>query len=306
VQNQWWRVMIFIPSILIVINTIFLLTAFHRDTPKWLFLVKKDKDLCEESLKRIYLRKEDVDQMIEDLQQLEEQQGNEIPLKTLFCSKKYHKRVLLACALFIGQQTSGIDVLFQYSDAIFLSDVSERKTATIYTIIIGFTQLIAGICAIFTIEHFGRRGLLIFGGVMVILCLYSLSVLYYFELFIPVFCVFLVFSFFNGISLSPLPFVIGCDLMPVKTLHYGITVNYITNFIITETFLYLKALAKLSGTMLIFAILTSIILIIIIVFFKETKGLTFSEVDCIYTDVTMNGKLIDSNTNTKTIRDITY
>jgi SP family arabinose:H+ symporter-like MFS transporter len=283
VGDQWWRFMVGFPAIFNILNTILLLYVFKYDTPKYLFMIKKDETATRKSLNSIYKRDEDSEEVIKDLKMLLSQQEEEMTFSSLF-NKKYRKRMLIGIALFIGQQACGIDALIMYSDEIFLNDVDDRKTATMFTIFIGLSQMLSSVCAIFIIEHLGRRKLFLGGTGLVIVFLSALSVCYYMNLFSPIVYLFVAFTFVNGTSLSPLPFVIGSDIIPEKGFPLGVALNYVTSFSVTQTFLFLKTAIGLSGTMSIYTVLTICTFIIGAIFLKETKGLSYDEIDLLYTD----------------------
>lgn len=280
-ENQWWRVMISFPGVLTFLNMIFLIFIFRHDTPKYLYINKKDELKCIESLSTIYNDTKGVVSMTKDYEDLSLVQESTVLFKDLF-GRKYRYRLFIVVVIMIAQQSCGIDALLMYSNEIFMKDIKDKSLATIYTNIIGFTQVFSALVAIFIIERLGRRVLLITGLIFITLTLFSIS-LFYSEILkftAPVIPLFIFFVFCNGMSLSPLSYIYAPDLLPDTGVSFGMMCNYFSSFAVAQTFLFLDdSSLGISGTMCIYASTTLFALVVSIFCIKETRGLSASEID---------------------------
>ena len=190
-------------------------------------------------------------------------------------SKKYILRFFIVTVILIAQQACGIDAILMYSNNIFLDNITDKKLATIYTNLIGLTQVISALCVIFIIERLGRRTLLIIGLAFITISLYSIAGMYYINVFDPVVYLILFFIFCNGMSLSPLSYVYAADLLPENGVGIGMMFNFLTSFLVSQSFLYLKdSFLGIAGTITIYATWTFVTFIISIFYVKETRGLS--------------------------------
>ncbi len=92
-----------------------------------------------------------------------------------FCAK-YHKPILLAVAIAMFNQLSGINAVLYYAKDIFQMAGASKESALLQPVIIGLTNLVFTIAAMAVIDHFGRRRLMLVGSIGYIL---SLSVAAY-------------------------------------------------------------------------------------------------------------------------------
>jgi sugar porter (SP) family MFS transporter len=281
--DQWWRVMISIPGIINAINMLCLLLIFKEEPPKYLYVKKKNIYAAEKSLKCIYKRPEDIVQMLKDYEKFYHVENSRISMRQLF-SKKYRKRLFMACVLMIGQLVSGSDVIFMFSDHIYHHIVQNKKTATIYSIFTGLSMVISGICSIFIIEKFGRRKLLLIGETLIVTILLSISILYYLEI-ISIFIIylFIVLVFMVGISISPICYIYASDILPENGVSLAVVCNYLTDFILCTSYLFMeKSFLNMYGTIGLYCLCCFIVLILSLSYVKETKNLSARQIDDLF------------------------
>jgi hypothetical protein len=126
------------------------------------------------------------------------------------------------------------------------------------------------------IEKFGRKSLLVWGQLLIVLNLASISILYYLEYKgIIIIYLYRLFMFLNGISFQPIASLYSADILPETGVGIVMIVNNIWNFLICEFFLYMiqSSLGE-WGTIGIYAFCTFLILIFTIIYAKETKNLS--------------------------------
>jgi len=280
--SSWWRVILSFPGFFVFFNFVFLLICFKSETPNYLYLIRNDKYRAQRSLESIYFEKSDISIIMNDLEKLSKLQPEQITLMELF-SKKYRKRFILVVFLLITEQASGIDAILMYSDSIFIKNVNSKKIATLYTNFIGIFQVLAGISTMIIIEKFGRKVLLVVGQFLLIIFLWSLAYLYYYDIFTPVIYFMIASVYINGTTLSPVSFIYAAEVLPEIGIGIGMALNNFTSFLVTQSFKYMCNSAKnIYGTMLIYSSFLCINLIITIVFLKETRGLSAEKIDRMY------------------------
>lgn len=282
-QNQWWRVMVVIPGILTGINMFMLLFVFKWETPKYLYITRKDEKGAKESLRTIYKKEEDVEEMIRDYEQLSRQQDSEVSSLDL-CSKKYRVRLFIACVLMIGQQIGGADVVFMYSDHIYMAIVGDKKTATIYTLFTGLSVVIAGFISVFVIERIGRRKLFLVGHTLIVSNLAIISLLYYYDyISTAIIYLFMFFIFTYGISIGPICYIYATDVLPESGVGISVLFNYLSSFICAQTFLFMEgSFLKEQGTFGLYGLASLTVLILGYKYMKETRNKSANQIDKLF------------------------
>lgn len=86
-------------------------------------------------------------------------------LKEPLLQRRYMKPVLLAVAIAVFNQLSGINALMYYAPHIFRMAGAGEDSALLQTVAVGGTNLILTMLALLMIDHFGRRRLMLVGSV---------------------------------------------------------------------------------------------------------------------------------------------
>jgi MFS family permease len=282
-QNEWWRIMVALPAITSLINMLCLIFVFRMDTPKYLYIFKGDVNQTKKCLRTIYKREEDVEEMCKDYSKLDNNHGSEVSFKNLF-SKKYRKRLFIACVLMIAQQMNGADVFLMYSDHIYIQIVKDEKIATIFTLFTGLSIVLASITSLFIIEKFGRRNLFLIGQTFIVLDLFVISFLYYLEdISMKIIYLIILFIFMHGLSIGPIAYIYASDVVPEKGVSIAVIFNLLTSYFCTQTFLFFeKSPLKLPGTIGFYGCSSLLMLIIGILYMKETKNKSGTQIDKLF------------------------
>ena len=99
--------------------------------------------------------------------------------KEAFFQKKYTKPILLAVAIAMFNQLSGINALMYYAPFIFKMTGAGEESALLQTLAVGGTNLIFTMAALLIIDHIGRRKLMLVGSIGYILSLGSAAWAFY-------------------------------------------------------------------------------------------------------------------------------
>ena len=156
--DENWRWMFGVMTIPAVI--FFILLFFVPESPRWL-VKKKDIDKARGVLESIGA--EDVDNELGGIiNSLKEETGQ--GSAKLF-QKKYRFAIMCAVLLAIFNQLSGINVIMYYAPMIFEKAGASTGAAMLQAVAVGVTNMFFTIIAMFFIDKFGRKTLLLIGAV---------------------------------------------------------------------------------------------------------------------------------------------
>jgi SP family sugar:H+ symporter-like MFS transporter len=158
-QDHKWGWRLSNGVILIAPITIMIGIFFCPETPRWLFK-KKGRESAEKSLKRI--RKiDDVTPELNAIADVVREEGNMMSIRELFTTKKMLQRLGIGVGLHILQQATGINPIFTYGGIIY-QDILGKGIISL--LVLSGTNLLSTIPALFLFDRLGRRNLLIFSG----------------------------------------------------------------------------------------------------------------------------------------------
>lgn len=149
----------------------FVLLFFITRSPRWLVKIGREKEALD------VIRKVNSDENPETLlSEIKESLREEAATHGISIFKKsYFRLVLIGIAVGMFNQLAGINVIMYYSTDIFRDAGFSGESALMQSVLIGFTNLIFTIVAMFVIDRFGRKFLLYIGaaGMSVFLGLFS-------------------------------------------------------------------------------------------------------------------------------------
>ena len=174
-QVDVWRAMLgleLFPAFLWLIGLFFI-----PKSPRWL-LLKQAKQEAKHVLDKLYT-KQQARELLSEMDHIPAQFSSVLSrLSTLF-AKKHRFILMMGLLLAIAQQISGINVIFFYAPVIFEQSGIGTNSAFAQAAWIGVINVLFTFVAIVTIDHFGRKPLLIIGmtGVCVsmLLCSYGFN-----------------------------------------------------------------------------------------------------------------------------------
>ena len=179
-----WHLMLSLPFFFAIVDILLLLTL--PESPTWLEVRGKEKG--EESVR----------------------------FGDLFRGK-VGKVVFLGCMLAFFQQITGINVVVNYAPGI-LDKLGVGSDPLLQTVYIGIANLIFTIIALWLVDKFGRKTLLITGGIGCFFCLGYLTYAYSIAnpSAIGVLIAIIGFIGFFALSFSPLMFVVTAEMYPSR------------------------------------------------------------------------------------------
>ncbi|XP_077260229.1 solute carrier family 2, facilitated glucose transporter member 1 isoform X4 [Temnothorax americanus] len=276
-----WHIMLasFSPLCLIAL----LLTITLPESPKYLYIIRGEQGKALKELSR--LRNMDITLLQNEIAGLQEELAVRSTSKTWSIKRVLREPTVrlplfLVCLMQFGQQLSGINAVFYYSNTIFLGaglGITGAQYATLGT---GVANIGMAVISVPIMSLFSRRKVFFLSCYLCIGCLIVLRIsiaLLHKASFMPWVCTVSVLAYviFYGIGLGPIPFFIGSELFDVgprpAAMSLGSVFNWGGNFLVGMLFPLLQA-AIGSYVFLIFAGAILILVQINQIYLPETRG----------------------------------
>lgn len=169
-----WRWMFGIETLPAALFFILLFTTVK--SPRWL-MQRGFLEQAEKVLASLQTNKEKVSEEINNIKASLDKDKNS--LNEPFFQKKYTKPILLAFAIAMFNQLSGINALMYFAPRIFKMAGFDESAALLSSVGVGFVNLAFTMAALAIIDHFGRRKLMLVGSVGYILSLSATAWAFY-------------------------------------------------------------------------------------------------------------------------------
>lgn len=191
------------------------------------------------------------------------------------------KVLVIGILLSVFQQFVGINVVLYYAPTIFKSLGFGTDAALWQTVIMGFVNIIFTLIAIFTVDKFGRKPLLIIGSTGMAIGMFAIALLAYFETIgIGTLIFIIIYSASFMMSWGPICWVLISEIFPNtirgKAVAIAVAAQWISNFIVSSTF---PALASMSVpfTYAIYGFMSVLSALFVWRLVPETKGKTLED-----------------------------
>lgn len=278
-----WRYMLSIPAVFGIFYLIYLLTSFP-ESPRWL-LSKGNEDNAIEVLRKIggeELIMNDLPEMKKTLDY--EHKNDQVSIKELFKGKT-GKVVLIGSLIAAFQQLTGVNAVIMFAPDIFQAAGSMREDSLFQSIIVGLINFLMTIVALRLVDTKGRKTLLLWGAIGMIISLSYLT----FEFSgstpnpIGVLIALLVYISFFAASFAPVMWVIISEIYPNRikglAMSFSTAVTWLCAFL---TIQFAPVISNSLGVNYLFGIF-GIFCIIAFAFVKiwipETKGKTLEQIE---------------------------
>lgn len=301
-DHRWgWRLsngVILIAPIIIMVG-IFLCP----ESPRWLYK-NKSRISAETSLKKIR-RIDDVSGELEAIQHAIEEESHQLSLKELFTTKKMIERIAVGMGMHIFQQATGINPIFTFGGMIFENVLGK---GIISLLILSAANLLSTIPALFLFDILGRRNLLIFCGLgmvighlvsatvfavgctvtkavlndsltmdEVITCKPSAGIL------MLLFTVLFVACF--ALSWGPIAWIYAAEIYPLNVRATAISLTTGSNWFIGMIMAYILELITplgIHGVFYLFSSLTLMAVAFVYLFCPETRGVLLEDIEEVF------------------------
>lgn len=276
--SDGWRWMFFsgvIPSILF-----FILLLFIPETPRYLMIKGK-----EEKALNIIARitgNEDAYMVQNEIRQTLTEKN------TPWLSYGF-RVIFLGLVLSVFQQFIGINVVLYYAGNIFRNMGASTNTSLLQTIIVGAINMVFTVIAIFTVDRFGRRPLMITGAVIMAVSMLFLGLSFYGN-HTGVIALIFMLTYIAGFSMSwgPVTWVLLSEIFPNSirgAMSIAVATLWIANLIVSWTFpilndnLWLTMKFNHGFSYWIYGFMGILAALFVYRFVPETKGKSLEEIE---------------------------
>lgn len=274
-----WRWMFWacgVPSVLF-----FLFTFFIPESPRWLLKAGKAKaafPILEKIGGNVYAQQE-VESIKTSLNDLNEK----VDFKTLF-NPIYSLVLIIGIVVAVFQQWCGINVVFNYAEEIFAA-AGYGVSDTLFNIVItGSVNLVFTFVAMFTVDKWGRKKLMVFGSCGLALNYILLGSAFFFHLKgIAVLILVLTAIAIYAMSLAPIVWVILSEIFPNQIRGAAMALAtfalWVACFVLTYTFPLLNKSLGAAGTFWVYSGICLLGFIFILLKLPETKGKSLEKIE---------------------------
>ena len=276
--EEIWRAMLGSESIPALV---FLLLLFLvPKSPRWLTM-KGQKDKAKEILLK-FVDEEKANREINDIEtNLAKESGG---LKMVF-SGGFRTAMIIGIALALLSQVSGINAIIYYGPKILEEAGLQIGEALGGQVIIGIVNVLFTIVALWKIDQLGRKPLLLFGVLGIILSLVIVGSLFYFEVDNTYLLMTFILTFIAcfAFSYGPVIWVLLSEIYPLRIRGTAMSLATMavwvgTTFVGQMTPWFLENL-QAHGTFWFFAICTLPAIYIAVKVMPETKGKSLEEIE---------------------------
>ena len=311
-QNHKWGWRLSNGIILILPLVLMIGIFFCPETPRWLFK-KKGRISAEKSLKRI--RK--IDNVTAELDAIADgihEEGNQVSIKELFTTKKMLKRLGIGMTIHIFLQTSGISPIFAYGGIIFESILG---SGIISLLILSGANMLSTIPALFLFDRIGRRNLLIFCGLGMVIGHFVTATVFltgcnviktvnndiivneqvnckiHAGILMLIFTVIYIVCF--ALSWGAICWIYAAEIYPLNVRARAMSLTTASHWfmcIIMSYILELIAPIGIHGVFYLFSVLCFFAVIFVYLFCPETKGILLEDIEQVFDNFQLKDRKI--------------
>jgi len=211
-------------------------------------------------------------------------------LVEMFTVPRNRNAALASFIVMFGQQFCGVNVIAYYSSTVFFQSGFSRVSSLLSSFGFGLINFLFALPAVFTIDTFGRRNLLLFTFPFMAICLLITG----FSFWAPtrngrlagVSLGIYLFSMFYSPGEGPVPFTYSAEAFPLYIRDLGMSfataTTWFFNFVLSITFPSLLAAFKPQGAFGFYAAWCCVLWVLILLFVRETKERTLEELDQVF------------------------
>jgi SP family arabinose:H+ symporter-like MFS transporter len=260
----------------------FLLMFFMPESPRWLLKYGRDEQAAG-ILSRLGGDKYAMT-AIEDIKKtLASEEIARVNFRDLL-EPKLRRIVMLGVFLAVLQQWCGINVIFNYAQEVFAAAGYGVSGIMLNIVITGIVNLLFTFVAIYTVDRFGRRILMLIGAGGLAGIYAILGAGYYFQS-TGIHMLILVISAIAcyAMSLAPITWVVISEIFPNRirgaAMSVAVSSLWIGCTVLTLTFPYLKAGLGAHGAFWLYGIICIIGFVVILRKLPETRGKSLEDIE---------------------------
>ncbi len=198
--------------------------------------------------------------------------------------------VIIGLTLSMLQQLVGINAVLYYAPLMFANMGSSTNSALLQTVIVGTANLVFTLLAIFTVDHWGRKPLLVAGAALMALAMLALGTLFNGGTF-GLAALIAVLAYIAGFAFSwgPVTWVLLSEMYPNsikgKAMGLAVTAQWLTNLLVSWSFKVLDGNSWLIGhfnhgfAYWLYGVMSLLAMVFVIRYVPETKGRTLESIE---------------------------
>jgi len=265
-----------VPSLLFALGVLLM-----PESPRW--LVKQGEY---EPAEKILARVSGGQQAHRELEEIREAVAQEQGSVSQLFQAGLRKPMLIAVALAILQQVTGINTILYYSSIILTrNQASSAGEALRANVVVGLISLVATLIALWIIDKVGRKPLLLAASGGMGLSLVGLGIGFHQPSSPQGLILLMIFSYvsFFSVGMGPAVWVVISELFPTRLRGRAMAIATIflwtACLVVTLTFLSLMNALTPSGTFWLYAFICLLTFLFIWRTLPETKGKTLEEIE---------------------------
>lgn len=278
-----WRYMLAVPGAFGILFLIFLIVKFP-ESPRWLLAhgLKDEAIKVLTSIGGATLVTEELPQMESTL--LAEQKKDKMSFGELFKGKT-GKIVLIGTIIAALQQITGINAVIMFSPEIFQAAGSAQGDSVMQAMVVGLVNFLMTIVALWLVDKKGRKTLLLWGAVGMIVSLAYLT----FEFAQPVqngigvLLALLMYISFFAASFAPVMWVIISEIYPNRikglAMSFSTAVSWLCTFLTVYFAPVIQGSLGLHYLFAIFGVFSIIAFVFVKIWIPETKGKSLEQIE---------------------------
>jgi hypothetical protein len=204
--------------------------------------------------------------------------------------KRYYKRVFIAMSAQALAQLNGINVISYYAPLVFEQAGWVGRDAILMTGINGLTYLASTIPPWYLVDRLGRRPILMWGAVAMIISLSAISYFIYIDIHLTPRMVVIFVVLYNaafGASWGPIPWLYPPEILPLSIRAKGASLstasNWAFNWLVGELTPILQDLIQWR-LYLMHAFFCAVSFVVVYFLFPETANVRLEDMNSIFGD----------------------
>lgn len=256
-----------------------MLTVFNYDTPV-MMLEKGQVEEARAFMQRLYTAEHVEERLLEISSGRDDKvddSSGDITYSDVLCDARYRTATYVGLFLGIFQQTTGMNIIFLYSNTVFNG---LGLSATIVTVMMGVFNFIGSVVGFFLLFYFGRRSLLLVGHVTQAASLLLLGLFIQLQnKVVPIIFVFIIVFAFECSS-GPITWLYNAEILEDKAMSIATVIIWLLAVLVSiVTPIAVESLGQSNtGFLFVFVgVITTISVIFIFCCIRETMGKTYQE-----------------------------
>ena len=277
-----WRVSVglaLLPAVILGIGVL-----REPESPAW--LVRHDRENeARDVLHGLRDSKNEIDDEVDTIKEVarEESKGSTREL----LDHRLRPALILGVMLAIIQQITGINTVIYFAPTVLQEAGLGKSASLLALVVVGVTNVLMTLVAIRYLDRVGRRPLLIWGMAGMIVGLVAMAIAFGAGIHgsgavvATVALAFYVGAF--AVSLGPIVWLLIAEIYPLRVRGQAASIatmsNWASNLVVAVSYLSIIAAIGRAGTFGMYAGITALSLVYVVVKVPETKGLSLSQIE---------------------------